>query len=145
AFHDPYLRAHADLYSDELRHRLLANYFIPARDMARANRVRRIMKDRFAAVFQQGDLLATPTTVSPAIALTESTVSLHDNRTGETVESPFTSAMTRLTSPTNVTGLPSISVPGGFTAAGLPIGFQMIAQPFEEALLLGAAHAYEQA
>ena len=145
AFHDPYLRAHPELYSDELRRRLLANYFIPARDLARANRVRRIMKERFAAVFQQVDLLATATTVSPSIKLTDSTVTLRDNCTGEMVESSFTSSMTRLTSPTNSTGLPSISVPGGFMAAGLPIGFQMIARPFEEALLLGAAHAYEQA
>ena len=90
-------------------------------------------------------MLATATTVSPSIKLTDSTAALRDNRTGEMVESSFTSSMTRLTSPTNATGLPSISVPGGFTAAGLPIGFQMIARPFEEALLLGAAHAYEQA
>ncbi len=36
-------------------------------------------------------------------------------------------------------------MPGGFTQAGLPIGFQLFARPFEEELLLGAAHAYEQA
>jgi aspartyl-tRNA(Asn)/glutamyl-tRNA(Gln) amidotransferase subunit A len=145
ALHDPYLRAHPELYSDELRRRLLANYFIPARDLARANRVRRLLKERFAMAFQQIDLLATPTTASPSIPLTEDSLTLHDNRTGETVTMPGTMGMIRLTAPSNLTGLPSISVPGGFTAAGLPVGFQMTARPFEEELLLGAAHAFEQA
>jgi len=145
AFHDPYLRATPELYSDDLRRRYLANYFIPARDLVRAHRIRRLLKERFATAFQQIDLLATPTTASPSIPLTDDALTLHDNRTGEDVELPVTTGLVRLTAPTNLTGLPSISVPGGFTSAGLPIGFQMIARPFEEELLLGAAHAYEQA
>jgi aspartyl-tRNA(Asn)/glutamyl-tRNA(Gln) amidotransferase subunit A len=50
-----------------------------------------------------------------------------------------------LTIPVNLSGLPGISVPGGFTPAGLPIGLQLIARPFDEATLLRAAHAYERA
>ena len=145
ALHDPYLRAHSDLYSDELRRRLLANYFIPARDLARANRVRRLILERFARVFQDVDLLATPTSVSPSVPLGAETFTLRDNRTGVTAEHPILAVVARLTSPTNQTGLPSISVPGGLTAAGLPIGFQLVARSFDEELLLGAAHAYEQA
>jgi aspartyl-tRNA(Asn)/glutamyl-tRNA(Gln) amidotransferase subunit A len=43
----------------------------------------------------------------------------------------------------NLAGLPAISVPCGFTTGGLPIGLQLIAQPFAEADLLAAAHAYD--
>jgi aspartyl-tRNA(Asn)/glutamyl-tRNA(Gln) amidotransferase subunit A len=45
----------------------------------------------------------------------------------------------------NLAGLPGISVPCGFTKSGLPIGAQLIGQPFREAELLAVAHAYEQA
>ena len=53
--------------------------------------------------------------------------------------------MTRNTSPFNLTGLPAISVPCGFTRGGLPIGLQLAAGPWREALLLRAAYAYERA
>ena len=77
--------------------------------------------------------------------LSAETFTLRDNRTGVMAEHPILAVVARLTSPTNQTGLPSISVPGGLTAAGLPIGFQLVARSFDEELLLGAAHAYEQA
>jgi len=44
----------------------------------------------------------------------------------------------------NLAGVPAISLPCGFSQAGLPIGLQLIGRPFEEATLLRAAHAYEQ-
>jgi aspartyl-tRNA(Asn)/glutamyl-tRNA(Gln) amidotransferase subunit A len=49
------------------------------------------------------------------------------------------------TNPFNLTGLPAISVPCGFTPGNLPAGLQIVARPFEEATLFRAAHAYEQA
>ena len=45
----------------------------------------------------------------------------------------------------NLAGLPGVSVPCGFSSAGLPIGLQIVGQPFKEAELLSIAHAYEQA
>jgi aspartyl-tRNA(Asn)/glutamyl-tRNA(Gln) amidotransferase subunit A len=45
----------------------------------------------------------------------------------------------------NLAGLPGISLPSGFTKSGLPIGLQLIGQPFQEANLLAIAHAYERA
>jgi aspartyl-tRNA(Asn)/glutamyl-tRNA(Gln) amidotransferase subunit A len=53
--------------------------------------------------------------------------------------------VTGRTSPSNFNGHPSISVPCGFTAAGLPIGLQIQGRPFDEALVFQAAYAYEQA
>jgi aspartyl-tRNA(Asn)/glutamyl-tRNA(Gln) amidotransferase subunit A len=145
ALHDPWLRAHPELYGEELRRRLLANYFIPARDLARANRVRRIIKERFAAVFEKVDLIAAPTTPIVTFPLDATTTTVRVSKTGELVERPTSVLMMRLTAPGNISGLPAITVPGGFTQAGFPIGFQLFSRPFEEEVLLGAAHAYEQA
>ena len=50
---------------------------------------------------------------------------------------------TRNTSPFDAFGLPTITVPCGFSAAGLPIGLQITGAPFEESKLLALAHAYE--
>jgi len=50
-----------------------------------------------------------------------------------------------LTMPFNVTGSPAMSVCCGFTAAGLPLAFQVVGKPFDEATVLRAAHAYERA
>jgi aspartyl-tRNA(Asn)/glutamyl-tRNA(Gln) amidotransferase subunit A len=44
----------------------------------------------------------------------------------------------------NLAGLPGISIPCGFTRGGLPVGLQIIGQPFQEARLLAIARAYEQ-
>jgi aspartyl-tRNA(Asn)/glutamyl-tRNA(Gln) amidotransferase subunit A len=54
-------------------------------------------------------------------------------------------AVTRLTGPTNLTGLPSLSVPCGSTAAGLPVGAQLIGRPFDEATVYRFGYAYETA
>jgi aspartyl-tRNA(Asn)/glutamyl-tRNA(Gln) amidotransferase subunit A len=59
------------------------------------------------------------------------------------VRGPGSGSVSRNTSPSNSTGLPAISVPCGFTSSGLPIGLQLIGRPFDEALLLQIAHAYE--
>ena len=53
--------------------------------------------------------------------------------------------MTRCTLPFNVTGLPALSLPCGFTRTDLPIGLQIAGRPFDEATVLRAGHAYEQA
>jgi aspartyl-tRNA(Asn)/glutamyl-tRNA(Gln) amidotransferase subunit A len=60
-------------------------------------------------------------------------------------EEPVRSAVTRLTGPTNLTGSPSLSVPCGSTATGLPVGLQLIGRPFDEAILYRFGHAYEGA
>jgi aspartyl-tRNA(Asn)/glutamyl-tRNA(Gln) amidotransferase subunit A len=65
------------------------------------------------------------------------------NGTAYQVRGPGSGVISRNTSPSNATGLPAITVPCGFTAAGIPIGLQLIGRPFEEALLFQVAYAYE--
>ncbi|MDI3327525.1 MAG: amidase family protein [Alicyclobacillaceae bacterium] len=52
--------------------------------------------------------------------------------------------LVRLTSPTNFNGFPSLSIPCGFSASGMPIGLQLIGRPFDEANLYRFAYAFEQ-
>jgi aspartyl-tRNA(Asn)/glutamyl-tRNA(Gln) amidotransferase subunit A len=145
AFVLPYLRAHPEWFSEALRRRLYANFFITGADYARTNRVRRLVQERFADVFRTVDVLAAPATAVPAWPIPHATVPAYDYRLDRVVEQPEATVLRRLTAPANTTGLPAISVPCGFTTGGLPIGLQLIGRPFDEARLLAAAHAYEQA
>ena len=85
------------------------------------------------------DLLVTPTTPIVAARIGQETV-----RYGG-IEESILSAMIRCTAPFNATGLPALSVPCGFTSAGLPIGLQIVGRSFDEATVLRAGHAYQQA
>jgi Asp-tRNA(Asn)/Glu-tRNA(Gln) amidotransferase A subunit family amidase len=85
------------------------------------------------------DLLACPSTPITASPIGVDTVTIHG------VELPLAVALTLTAAPFNLAGLPAISVPCGFTSGGLPIGLQLAGRPFEEATVLQAAHAYEQA
>jgi aspartyl-tRNA(Asn)/glutamyl-tRNA(Gln) amidotransferase subunit A len=88
-------------------------------------------------VFQEVDVLATPTSAIPAPKL--------DAGPGQ-IGAPtgaLRGALRRLTQPFNLTGSPAVTVPCGFSRDGLPIGLQLVGRPFDEARLLNLAHAYE--
>jgi aspartyl-tRNA(Asn)/glutamyl-tRNA(Gln) amidotransferase subunit A len=85
------------------------------------------------------DLLVCPTTPIAAPPIGADTVTVNG------VELPVAVALTLITAPFNLAGLPAISVPCGFTAGGLPIGLQLAGRPFAEETVLQAAHAYERA
>ena len=103
-----------------------------AADYLQAQRVRTGARREFADVMRTVDFLVTPTMTQPASAFEgydpSSTV------TGRSFTAPF-----------NVTGLPAISVPCGFTEDGLPIGMQIAGKPFDEPGVIRAAYAYQQA
>jgi aspartyl-tRNA(Asn)/glutamyl-tRNA(Gln) amidotransferase subunit A len=103
-----------------------------------AQRLRSRLYDEARSVFADVDLLATPATIIPATRVEELQVSVGDTLVGA-VE-----AIGRLSGPFNLTGLPALAVPCGFTRAGLPTGLQLIARPFDEPRLLAAGHAYQQ-
>jgi aspartyl-tRNA(Asn)/glutamyl-tRNA(Gln) amidotransferase subunit A len=95
------------------------------------DRVRREIDD----VFTKVDFLITPTTPVPPITIREA-LDMSPDPAGE--------LWLRNTRPFNVYGLPTISIPCGFTRAGLPIGLQISSAHFSEAKLLSFAFAYEQ-
>jgi aspartyl-tRNA(Asn)/glutamyl-tRNA(Gln) amidotransferase subunit A len=122
-------------------YRTLAGQFVLGRDYARGMKVQRLIKEEHARVLQDVDVLVTPTAPIPAPRIADKDVVIG----GKTfpVRGPGSGSVSRNTSPSNGTGLPAISIACGFTKSGLPIGMQLIGRPFDEALLLQIAHAYE--
>jgi len=107
--------------------------------LMRALRARDALGAALRIVLESVDLLATPTTPIVAPRIGQETV-----RYGG-VEESILMAMIRCTAPFNATGLPALSLPCGFTRAGLPVGLQLVGRPFDEATVLRAGHAYERA
>lgn len=140
--HEPWLRENRELYTPELAERYLSGQFVLGRDYAKCLRAQRLVKEEFAKAFQQVDVLATPTTLMPAPRIDATSVSIRG------VELPVSASgnnmLYRNAFPSNFTGLPSMSVPCGFSDSGLPLGLQLIGRAFEEDFLLGVAASYEQ-
>ena len=100
----------------------------------KACQVRTLLIQDFKEAFQQCDLLVMPTAPTTAFKL------------GEKLDDPLQMYLSDVyTIPVNMAGLPGISIPCGFDAAGLPIGLQMVSAHFQEETLLHVAHAYERA
>jgi aspartyl-tRNA(Asn)/glutamyl-tRNA(Gln) amidotransferase subunit A len=83
--------------------------------------------------------------VSPSTPLAAPTVGTADTIWSDGTTEDIGAALTRLTLPANVTGLPALSMTVGFNAAGLPLGMQIMGRPIEEATILRVGHAYESA
>jgi len=139
--HEPYLKTQRDDYGPSVLYRTLAGQFVLGRDYSKSMKIQRIIKEEHARMFQDIDLLATPTAPVPAPRIDADKFSLGGEE--HPVRGPGSGLISRNTSPTNSTGLPAISVPCGLTSTGLPIGLQLIGRPFEESLLFRAAQAYE--
>ena len=99
----------------------------------KAQQVRTLLRQDYDRAFEKCDIVATPTTPTPAFLL------------GEKTSDPVQMYLNDIfTVSANLTGLPSISVPCGFSASQLPIGFQLTGRAFDEATLLRAADAYQR-
>ena len=100
----------------------------------KASQVRTLIIRDFQEAFEKVDLILTPVAPTPAF------------RQGEKTADPLQMYLTDIfTISANLAGIPGISLPCGFSAGGLPIGFQILGNYFEEARLLQAARAFEQA
>jgi aspartyl-tRNA(Asn)/glutamyl-tRNA(Gln) amidotransferase subunit A len=140
--HEPYLAAHRQDYGPDVLYRTLAGQFVLGRDYSKALKVQQLIKEEHARVLQEVDVLVTPTAPIAAPRIDAPTVALGGAE--HRVRGPGSGLLARCTSPSNATGLPAITVPCGFSRAGLPIGVQFIGRPFDEARLLQVAHAYEE-
>jgi aspartyl-tRNA(Asn)/glutamyl-tRNA(Gln) amidotransferase subunit A len=99
----------------------------------KAQRVRTMLAGDFAEAFKKCDVIATPTAPTPPFKI------------GDKSDDPLAMYMGDIYTVTiNLAGVPAISVPGGTSSNGLPIGVQLIGNHFDEARLLNAAFTYEQ-
>jgi len=132
AYHERDLRERPGLYGEVLREKMLAGALITASEYVQAQRLRARLADAMAAVLRRVDVLATPTTPAPA-------------PTFATVLDPgFPFARSNM-APFNMSGLPALALPCGFSARGLPLSLQLAGRPFDEATVLRVGRAYEQA
>jgi len=136
--HQPYFGPNPEAYSDELR-AVLTTPLPDALGLTQAYRASYDTKESLRRTFESLDVLVTPTTLATASAIGEERVEVegHALNTG--------AAFAGNTMPFNIAGLPAISLPCGFDSSGLPIGLQVAGGPFQEALVLRAARAYEAA
>jgi aspartyl-tRNA(Asn)/glutamyl-tRNA(Gln) amidotransferase subunit A len=133
AFHAPYFAKTPHLYHAAISRHLRQGSEVTTAAYIQARRELDAARRGIGAVFSNVDLLVTPTTAMPPPTIEEAV------RLGIELE------VNRNTAPFNVYGLPTISIPCGFTSSGLPIGMQISGPRFGEAKVLALAQAYEQA
>lgn len=136
AYHRDRLREQPEAFGEDVRTRLQEGASMSGSDYALARRTQAIWQRQLERLFDQVDILATPTTPLPAPRIEESAAS-------GAVSAAF--HLARLTRPFNLAGVPALSLPCGFTQSGLPIGLQLVSRAWSEAILLRVAYAYEQA
>jgi aspartyl-tRNA(Asn)/glutamyl-tRNA(Gln) amidotransferase subunit A len=136
---DMYVKTRREGFGPEVKRRIMlgthalsAGYYDAY--YLKALKVRTLIRQDFTDAYQRCDVIVTPT--SPTAAF----------RLGEKVNDPLQMYLADVfTISANLAGVPGISVNCGFTRTGLPIGLQILGRPFDEATILNAAHAYEQA
>ena len=139
AVHEERLKAEPEKFGDEGRKRLLDGEPLRAYQYANAQRAKLRSLEEFGRLLSEVDVLLAPSVPIPATEVGQREVSIGG------FEERVRSALTRLTGPTNLNGLPSLSVPCGRTASGLPVGLQLIGRRFDEATLYRYGHAFEKA
>lgn len=134
-----YRRSRSEAFGPEVKRRIMLGAYALSAGYydayyLKALKVRRLIRQDFDVAFQDVDLIVGPVTASPAFRL------------GEMVDDPLAMYLVDLYTVTaNLCGLPAMSIPCGFSTAGLPIGLQLQAPPLEEDRLLRAAHMYQSA
>ena len=138
AYHRPWLERAPERYQPETLRRLRTGEAVTAADyIARLHELQRMRRDA-PSLFRDVDLIVTPTTAVPAPSFAELEANPDELRPRELL-------LMRTTRMFDVLGTPGISVPCGTTAAGLPIGLQIIGAPGADAAVLRLAAAYEAA
>jgi aspartyl-tRNA(Asn)/glutamyl-tRNA(Gln) amidotransferase subunit A len=135
---DLYKKTRGEGFGPEVKRRIILGTYVMTPEhyedyYLKAQKVRTLVKNDFDRILRKYDFFIAPTAPEAAFKL------------GEEVNDPYKMYMNDLyTVPANMAGLPSISVPCGFSD-GMPIGLQIIGKHFDEAMILKAAYALEQA
>ena len=138
AVHEERLNTEPERFDDHGLERLLKGEELKAFRYANAQWRKLLSRREFGRVLEGVDVLLAPSVPIAATRLDERETQIDGH------EESVYSALTRLTGPTNLNGLPSLSVPCGLTAFGMPVGLQLIGRPFEEATLYRFGRAYEK-
>ena len=139
AFHWDWLSKRPQDYGSDLRERMQQSMNQATVVYLQAQEKRRKITRVFEEVLRKVDVVAIPTLPVVAPGLEEKEIKF--GRFKEVVRT----VLLRFTPPGNLTGLPAISVPCGFSREKLPIGMQLLGRRFDEGTLLRVAYAYEQA
>ena len=135
---DLYKRSRAEGFGDEVKRRIMIGTYALSTGYyeayyRKAQQVRRLISDDFQTAFTQVDVIAGPTTPTPAFCK------------GDKIDDPVAMYLNDMyTVSANLSGLPALSMPCGFVN-GLPVGIQLVGQNFDEERLLSVAHHYQQA
>jgi aspartyl-tRNA(Asn)/glutamyl-tRNA(Gln) amidotransferase subunit A len=130
AFHQQWFAERPDDYSPAIRQRLAENLTRSAVDYVHAQRARDMLYAELRSALALADVIVTPTAPLTATPIG------HDAGADRLVQ---------FTYPFNLTRCPALSLPCGFDSLGLPIGLQIAAGPWQEALILRVGNAYQQA
>lgn len=136
---DMYRKSRAEGFGDEVKRRILVGAYVLSHGYydayyLKAQKLRRLIANDFAAAFEACDVIAGP--VSPTTAW----------KIGEKTDDPVQMYLSDIfTLAVNLAGLPGLSLPCGFGNGNLPVGLQLIGNHFDEARLLNVAHRYQQA
>jgi aspartyl-tRNA(Asn)/glutamyl-tRNA(Gln) amidotransferase subunit A len=134
---DLYRRSRGEGFGAEVKRRIMTGTYVLSAGYydayyLKAQRVRQLIAEDFRRAFTEVDIIAGPTTPTPAFEI------------GAKMDDPVTMYLNDIyTIGVNLAGLPGMSVPCGFVD-GLPVGLQLIADHFQEARLLGAAHMFQK-
>lgn len=136
---DMYCRTRAEGFGDEVKRRILVGTYVLSHGYydayyLQAQKVRRLIVQDLSRAFERCDVILGPTAPTTAFEI------------GAQAEDPVQMYLGDIfTIPAPLAGLPAVSIPCGFDAAGLPVGLQLMGRHFSEGLLLRAAHRYQQA
>jgi aspartyl-tRNA(Asn)/glutamyl-tRNA(Gln) amidotransferase subunit A len=136
---DMYCKSRAQGFGAEVKRRILVGTYVLSHGYydayyIKAQKLRRLIANDFAAAFRQCDVIAGPTSPTVAFGI------------GEKSDDPVQMYLSDIyTIAINLAGLPGLSHPAGFGKGGLPVGLQLIGNYFDEARLLGVAHQFQQA
>ncbi|MHB8880927.1 MAG: Asp-tRNA(Asn)/Glu-tRNA(Gln) amidotransferase subunit GatA [Thermodesulfovibrionales bacterium] len=135
---DMYVKSRSEGFGPEVKRRIMLGTYTLSSGYydayyKKAQQVRTLIMRDFEEAFSKVDVIATPTSPTPAFRL------------GEKTDDPLQMYLADIfTISVNLAGVPGISIPCGFTSGNLPIGLQLIGRHFDEETILRVSYAYEQ-
>jgi aspartyl-tRNA(Asn)/glutamyl-tRNA(Gln) amidotransferase subunit A len=136
--HELFFRSRSEGFGEEVKRRIMLGTYALSSGYydayyLKAQKVRTLIREDFRNAWEKVDVIVTPTTPETAFNINEKT------------DDPITMYLSDvLTIPCNISGIPGLSTPCGFSSDNLPIGLQILGKSFDEESILRVAHAYEK-